>query len=74
MSERVSDKDYTTLENFIKAMLQRHHDGKIETADAAEKVMHTLTALIDDGVTSQEGFPYMKMMVSQWGNEAAKKN
>lgn len=73
MSERVSDKDYDTLQAFITGVLERHHDDRIDTAGARGKIMHTLTALLDQGMTSQEGFPYMKETVSQWANEASKK-
>jgi hypothetical protein len=71
MSEKVSDKDYVTLERFIKGLFERHHHGQLEIGDATGKLMHSVTALLESGLESAEGFPVMKTMISEWGREAA---
>jgi hypothetical protein len=64
MVEKLSDDEYSTLEDYIQAVLRRFRDKECGLSDACADIMHPLTAW--DGGEKQEFVPHMKLMMDKW--------
>jgi hypothetical protein len=68
MPEELSEGDYETLDNFIRAALERAEAGDIDADDAHTDIMHVLTAW-DHGNT-EEFVSWMKAKLEEWEEES----
>lgn len=62
---KIPHDDYKMVELYVRTVLERFGVPGESLGEAVDELMHPLTAVIDDGVSSSEFIPYMRAALAE---------